>query len=663
MCQKVNYPFFFDGQKVDVLLFFIAGVTAVARKGVSLQYQYPTNMSSNRWKMVAGCLCLTAATVCAQQLPRLGRGAVAVRSSADTVMVGWRYLSTDAPGTAFNIYRDGVLCGHAPAQAATQWFDAYGGDGPVTYEIRAVVDGRELAGEWTRTVLPSHAPVGYVEVPLSVPPAQQMPDGTWCEFTPNDLSVGDLDGDGELELVLKWMPTNAKDNSHGGYTGTTLLDAYRVSGEHLWRIDLGRNIRSGAHYTQFMVYDLDGDGKAEVVAKTADGTTDGRGVVIGDATADWRNAGGHVIQGPEYLTVFGGSDGAARCTIDYLPPRGDVRDWGDGYGNRSERYLAAVAYLDGEHPSVVMCRGYYTRSVLAAYDWDGHELRSRWVFDTDMPEWRGYASQGNHNLRVADVDGDGCDEITYGSCAIDHDGRGLYNTGMGHGDALHVTRFMPDDDRYYVWDCHENRRDGSELREAATGRVVFQLPSRSDVGRCMAADIDPGNVGLEMWSSASGGVRNIRGEVLCAAPKGLPVNMAVWWDGDLLRELLDRERVSKYNPQTGTCQVLARFEGCAFNNGTKSNPCLQADLLGDWREEVVARTADNRALRIYVSPVPTSYRFHTFLEDRVYRLSVVMQNVAYNQPTQPGFYFGAELEGSGRCFRGYVFGTERGVVR
>ena len=494
-----------------------------------------------------------------------------------------------------------------------------------------------------------------------------MPDGESCAYVAADASAADLDGDGEMEIVLKWDPTNAKDNSQSGFTGTVFLDAYKLDGRRMWRIDLGRNIRAGAHYTQFMVYDLDGDGRAEVAAKTADGTVDGRGTVIGNAAADYREGArdtsparkGYVASGPEYLTVFSGETGEALHTTDYVPPRGRVEGWGDNYANRSERYLAAVAYLDGRKPSLVMCRGYYTRTVVAAFDWDGRRLTSRWVFDTDSARWASYAGQGNHNLRVADVDGDGCDEITYGSCAIDHDGTGLYNTRFGHGDAMHLTAFDPSSDRLQVWDCHENRRDGSDFRDAATGKVIFQIPSDKDVGRCMAADIDPTNYGVEMWSSASGGIRNIRGEVVCAAPKGLPANMAVWWDGDLLREMLDHETVSKYDWKTQTCRPLARFGGCLFNNGSKSNPCLQADLLGDWREEVVTRTADSRALRIYVSPCPTSYRFHTFLEDRPYRLSVATQNVAYNQPTQPGFYFGPDLEGSGRLFRGFPFSKEK----
>lgn len=611
------------------------------------------------------------------KMETLNRGVVAVRASADSVAVSWRYLSSDPPKAAFHVYRDGRRVSRKPVRRTTLFYDYNPSDAAACYEVRPVSRRKSgatgLPGRW---VLPAKAPVGYVQIPLSVPAPVTMPDGTVCAYTANDASVADLDGDGELEVVLKWDPTNSKDNSHSGFTGNVLLDAYKWDGTQLWRIDLGRNIRAGAHYTQFMVYDLDGDSRAEVVMKTADGTVDGKGRVIGDPQADYRKGApkgaaaeddgrkrqgrvGYVAEGPEFLTVFDGLTGAALQTVDYTPPRGDIRAWGDGYANRSERYLAAVAYLDGVHPSVVMCRGYYTRSVLAAYDWDGRELALRWVFDTEKPGNEAYAGQGNHNLRVADVDGDGCDEITYGSCCIDHDGRGLYHTGMGHGDALHLTAFSPDSDRLQVWDCHENKRDGTDFRDAAMGKVLYKLPSGKDVGRCMAADIDPTNRGLEMWSTASGGIRNIKGEIVNASPKELPVNMAVWWDGDLLREMLDRECISKYNWNTGVCEPVLFLEGCRFNNGTKSNPCLQGDVLGDWREEVLVRTEDSRYLRLYVSTLPTGYRFHTFLQDPVYRLSLVTQNVSYNQPTQPGFYLGAELEGSGKTFRGYRFGRKR----
>ena len=595
----------------------------------------------------------------------LGRGVVAIRESESAVCLSWRYFSSDPVQTTFNVYRNGEKIAEVPSNVGTFYRDLYAGGEKTVYTVKAVVDGKEQQGKCESYILPADAPMGYLQIPLDKPDDGVTPAGDTFTYSANDASIGDVDGDGQYEIILKWDPSNARDNSHDGYTGNVLLDCYRLTGEKLWRIDLGRNIRAGAHYTQFMVFDLDHDGKAEVVMKTADGTVDGKGQVIGKADADYREAGiandkehtrtlqGRILKGNEYLTVFSGLTGEALKTVDYVPARGNVQDWGDDYANRCDRFLACVAYLDGIHPSVVMCRGYYTRTVLAAFDWDGKELTQRWVFDSNNPGGEGYAGQGNHNLRVGDVDGDGCDEIVYGSCAIDNDGKGLYTTGMGHGDAMHMTCFSPTMQGLQVWDCHENKKDGSSFRDAATGEVLFQVKSPMDVGRCMATDIDPRNIGLEMWSSDSHGLRNLQGEVIGLTPKSMPVNMAVWWDGDLLRELLDKNTVLKYDWEENICKPLINFDGSAFNNGTKSNPCLQGDLIGDWREEVLVRDVDSKALRLYVTTIPTQYRFHTFLEDPIYRISIATQNVAYNQPTQPGFYFGTDL-GKG-LFRGYEF--------
>lgn len=587
----------------------------------------------------------------------LGRGVIAVRENPSTVAVSWRYLSSDPMNESFDIYRNGEKINKHPVKDATFFQDTYAGTEPALYTVKAIKGKTESTYQ-----LPANAPAGYLNIPLNRPEDGTTPSGQSYFYAPNDASIGDVDGDGEYEIILKWDPSNAHDNSHDGYTGPVIFDCYKLDGKHLWRIDLGKNVRAGAHYTQFMVYDLDGDGRAEVVMKTGDGTMDGKGKMIGNPDADYREAGtfdkkrnrlvnqGRILKGKEYLTVFSGLTGEALHTIDYIPERGNLMDWGDDRANRSDRFLACVAYLDGIHPSVVMCRGYYTRTVLAAFDWDGKDLKQRWVFDSNNPGYEDYAGQGNHNLRVGDVDGDGCDEIIYGSCAIDHDGKGLYSTKMGHGDALHLTHFDPSREGLQVWDCHENKRDGSTYRDAATGEVLFQIKSNTDVGRCMAADIDPTCPGVEMWSLASGGIRNVKGEVVKERVRGLSCNMAVWWDGDLLRELLDKNIVSKYNWEKGICERIAVFEGALSNNGTKATPCLQGDIIGDWREEVLLRTADNTALRLYVSTIPTDYRFHTFLEDPVYRISIATQNVAYNQPTQPGFYFGPELKGT--VFRG-----------
>ena len=587
------------------------------------------------------------------QRERLGRGLV-VFQEGDSLVCSWRLLPEDSADIAFDIYMDGQKKNDAPITQSTFFKLLAPQEAYQTPEITVVVhDSSEsstvVRGFPTNTSSSALALItNYVSIPLQQPEGGVTPDGRRYWYSANDASVGDVDGDGEYEIFLKWEPSNAHDNSHAGYTGPTYIDCYKFSNSKsfsrqlLWRICLGPNIRSGAHYTPFLVYDFDGDGRAELAVKTADGTRDGLGRCIGDSTADYRTQRGTILTGPEYLTVFDGQTGEAIATTEYIPPRGDVRDWGDEYGNRSERYLACVAYLDGIHPSIVMCRGYYTRTVLAAFDFKNKKLHSRWVFDTNETRWRSYAGQGNHNLRVADVDGDGCDEIIYGAMSVNNDGTGLYNTRMGHGDALHLMPFFPDKPELQVWNVHENRRDGSELHDASTGKVLFQVRSREDVGRGMAADIDPTNPGVEMWSIDSDGIRNVKGEVI-ARPRHISINSAVWWDGDLLRELLDHGRVTKYNWLNQENETLVDWnEECTFNNGTKSNPCLSADIFGDWREEVIIRTKDSRELRIYSTPLPTTHRMPTLMSDIPYRLSVATENVGYNQPPEPGFYLGVK---------------------
>ena len=611
----------------------------------------------------------------------LNRGVVAIRDNGK-VIVSWRTLASDKTAEAFDLYRNGIKLNQLPlTKSGTFFIDEQPLQTDATYEVRG-------GGKNGSYLLKANSPEGFIPVKLQKPADGQTPDGEAFSYSANDASVADVDGDGQYEIILKWDPSNAHDNAHDGYTGPTLFDCYRLDGTRLWRIDMGINIRSGAHYVPFIAYDLDGDGKAEFIVKTSDGTRDGLGHILGDSLADYRHRApenaqnptperewskynkqgrpktGRILTGAEYITVFNGLTGEVMDTKPYIPERGNLKDWGDDYANRSDRMLAAVGYLDGQHASAIFCRGYYTRTVLAAWDWDGRELKQHWVFDTDAPgtgkdgkPHSTYAGQGNHNLRVADVDGDGCDEITYGSMAVDNDGIGLYNTGMGHGDAIHLMAFDPTTDELQVWDCHENRRDGSDFRKAKTGEIIFQLPSKSDVGRAMAADIDPENPGVEMWSTDSHGIRNIKGEMLHKAmdpddpqhqqhlklgDRYLSVNFGIWWDGDLLRELLDHETVSKYNWQQKTIVDVKHFDGIVFNNGTKSNPCLAADILGDWREEVIARTPNSDELRIFITPIPTDYRINCLMEDIPYRLSTAAQNVGYNQPSEPGFYLGPD---------------------
>jgi rhamnogalacturonan endolyase len=568
------------------------------------------------------------------------RGTVAVAMEGGKVYVSWRLLGTDAEGMTFNVYRGSVRVNDTPIQGATNLIDMDGSP-EALYSVRSVTNGTERESSSPVKVWQQNS----ITIPL------QTPEG----YRPNDASVGDLDGDGDYDIVLH-QTGRGRDNASRGSTDPPILETYTLEGVLLWCINLGRNIREGAHYTQFMVYDLDGDGKAEMACKTADGTVDGQGTVIGDPNADWVNRDGKILDGPEFFTIFNGLTGAAMATVDYIPPRGDVSKWGgiggnggnDSNGNRVDRMLACVVYLDGTRPSVVMCRGYYGRSVLAAWEWREGKLTQRWVFDTHdpaHPEYKAYAGMGNHNLTVADVDADGKDEIIYGSMCVDHNGVGLYTTGLRHGDAMHASDLDPTRPGLEVWGIHENERPvpgyedgyGAAMFDGRTGEILWGKDEGRDVGRGVAGDIDPRYPGMECWGG-SGGLFTCQGKAIGARPRSQ--NFLIWWDGDLLRETLDGTRIAKWNWETGAGDPLFTAQDCVRINGSKSNPSLSADLFGDWREEVVYPTRDGKALKIFTSTIPTEHRFVTLMHDPQYRLSIAWQNVAYNQPPHTSFYLG-----------------------
>lgn len=574
-----------------------------------------------------------AVAATARQVEKLNRGLVNVRSGSGN-FVSWRLLGTDPSGVAFNLYRGSTKLNSAPITNSTNYYDS-GAAAGAAYTVRSVVNGAEQAASEPALQFTN----GYLDVPISPPPGGTTPDGVSYTYNANDASVGDLDGDGQYEIVLKWDPSNSKDNSQSGYTGDVYVDAYRLNGTRLWRIDLGRNIRAGAHYTQFQVYDYDGDGKAEVAMKTADGTKDGTGTVIGNASADYRNSSGYVLSGPEHLTMFNGQTGAAMQTVDYVPARGTVSSWGDSYGNRVDRFLAATAYVDGQRPSLIEARGYYTRTVITAWDWRNGAFTRRWTFDTNSSSnsGKGYDGQGNHNLSVADVDGDGRDEIVYGAMCVDDNGAGLWTTKNGHGDAMHVGDLDPSRPGLEEFKVDEDSsKPSSWFADARTGQVIWQTTPNGDNGRGVSDDIWAGSPGAESWSAAADGLRNTQGTVVGRKPSSM--NFLVWWDADPVRELLDGTHVDKYG--TSSDARLLTGSGVASNNGTKSTPSLSGDILGDWREEVVWRTSDSTALRIYTTTAVTDRRIVTLMHDTQYRTAIAWQNTAYNQPPHPSFFIG-----------------------
>lgn len=597
-------------------------------------------------KAVAESGSVTLATAAGnRQMEFLDRGVTAVKTG-NGVFVSWRLLGTDPAEISFHVYRDGVKLNDAAITSSTNLLDPEGTTAS-SYSVTPIWSGKERKPSEPASVWGQ----AYRDVPLQKPADGINPDGSAYTYRANDASVGDLDGDGKYELIVKWDPSNSKDNSQDGTTGPVYMDAYKQDGTFMWRIGLGRNIRAGAHYTQFMVYDLDGDGKAEVAFKTADGTIDGTGQVIGDPNADYRNSAGRILSGPEFLTVFEGATGKELVTIPYNPPRGNVSDWGDGYGNRVDRFLAGIAYLDGKHPSLIMARGYYTRTVITAYNWHEGQLTEEWTFDSNSPGLSGYAGQGNHNLSVADVDGDGKDEIIYGACAIDNNGQGLYTTGLGHGDAMHLGDLDPGRPGMELFQVHESKSAayGLEFRDADTGETIWGLFTGKDTGRGMSADIHPGYPGEEVWASGGYGLFSAAGDKISSTQPN-SINFGIWWDGDLQRELLDHNwnattatgvgKIEKWDYENNLPVTLLSADGTISNNHTKGTPSLQADLFGDWREEVVWRTADSTALRIYTTTDLTGYRLPTLMHDPVYRLGIAWQNVAYNQPPHTSYYLG-----------------------
>ena len=612
-----------------------------------------------------------------RQMERIDRGLVAVRNG-NNVFFSWRLYGTDPIGVKFNLYRNDETTpvNSQPLDAAHTNFTLVNGTPSANYSVATLVGEIEIERSAPVSVWVNQ----YLSIPVEKPTGRVWNGTTFVPYTNydiGDVSVADLDGDGQYDIVFKWTPQNAQDNANEGYTANYFLDAYKLDGTKLWGkgnfIDLGNNIRAGAHYAPFLVYDFDGDGKAEIIIKTADGTKDAQGTVIGNANANYiQNSGsryGRILSGNEFLSVFEGVTGKLLDTKPYVVARGNVGDWGDTYGNRVDRFLATVAYLDGVRPSAVMCRGYYVRTTLSAWDWDGKELKTCWIFDTRPGgilnnALRNYEGQGNHNLAVADVDGDGKDEIIYGAMAVNNDGTPLYSTGFNHGDAMHAGKLDPTRPGLQVVSCRETPNPwGLEMHDARTGELIWGVRATTDIGRGLCADIDPEYPGEESWSAGGLGTYATDGTRLANSIS--PINMAIWWDGDTGRELFDGTTdptIRKVTPSAGpggdnprryTVNNIFTFSGTSTNGGTKQNPCLQVDLLGDWREEVLVRASDNSELRIYTTVTPTVHTgagavpelgIPTLMHDNTYRMAITWQNSAYNQPPHTGFFLGYNME-------------------
>ena len=639
------------------------------------------------------------------QMEPLSRGVIAMPAqSGQGIFISWRLLGTDpASTTSFDLLRDGVTIA-SNLKHQTNYTDP---DGTSASKYSVVTRRNGEVVETTTAISPQSDVYRVLQLDR---PADGIDDLTHqpYSYTPNDCSVGDVDGDGEYEIIVKWQPSNKTDNgSTNWHPGKEYIDCYKLDGTKLWRIDMGINILAGDHQTQMLVYDFDNDGCSEIILRTAPGTKDGKGIYVNQKaddpqiqqasnTKDWRSTTlGTIAGGQEYVTIFKGLTGEAIHTIFYNPNRdggykgeasGTTFDWDDRnpqtdytatYGNRGNRFLAAVAYLDGpnQRPSAVMCRGYYTQAYLWAVDFKNNKLTPKWLHASvsktkvevtnanGVKTTHNYNSntfgtsdsytaygQGNHNLSVADVDGDSCDEIIYGAATIDNDGNLLYSTGLGHGDALHVADLIPSRPGYEVLRCCETSPYGLEIHDARTGSKIFHQQASKDTGRCIAANVSDQHEGYEFWGSTGNSIRETASGNFENFSNITPssMNFRIFWDGDLLDELFDGAydrdtqraypKITKWSAN-GTMDTALTYNGSQSCNGTKATPCLQADILGDWREEIVMWNIDNPSqLNIISSNIPSDYRVPTLMHDHNYRLAVAWQNVSYNQPPHLGYY-------------------------
>ena len=605
---------------------------------------------------------VSSAASSAAQMEYLDRGTVAVYTGSG-VYLSWRLLCTENYDTEFDVYRDGGYV--ATVSNSTNYTDPKGTKTSTYQVVQKGGDVAEGTPVWENQ---------YLTIPLDRPEGGVSLDGDEYTYSPNDVTPADVDGDGQYELILKWEPSNSFDSGKSA-NHNVYIDCYELSGEKLWRIDMGININAGAHFTQIAAYDFDLDGKAELAMKTAPGTKDGKGSYVSSAslideikntdnTADYRHSeggvndtGGRVMSGPEFYTVFQGDTGAALDTVYYPHPRGTVREWGDNWGNRSERYLAGVAYLDGKTPSMLAWRGYYAKTTVTAYNLVDKKLVQVADFDTSKNGNGQFAGNGNHNLTVGDVDGDGCDEVLCGSLALDNDLSVLWCSGRGHGDALHLADYDPTHDGLEYFSVHEDygggeitgsttgndgqqHRGGMTLYKAENGEELFHVDSDSDQGRGMMANVGYGEGYFELWGSGnyvSYGDTDVRESDY----RPDSANQRVFWDGDVYDELFDGTGSSDSGNWAKISDNMGRIttlKNVTTNNGTKNNAGLIADILGDWREEIVMRGQDDASLVVYTTTIPTEYKLYTLMHDRAYRMQVACQNAGYNQPPHISYY-------------------------
>lgn len=576
-------------------------------------------------------------------MERLDRGIVAVNQGSGKVYVGWRLLGTDPGSIAFNLYRrtsDGsaVKLNSAPITSSTNYVDT-GVDLTKNnyYFVKTVLNGIEGNASETYTLPANTAVRQYIPIKL-----QTLPSGYYTMH----VNVGDLDGDGKYDYIVKRMNDDRS---------PVQVEAYKSDGTFLWRINLGPNIETynTAMTSPLVVSDLNSDGKAEVLIKTGEGTKFGDGAVIGDTNNDgitnYCNTSlttYQVLSGPEFISVVDGMTGKELSRANFIA-RGNLTDWGDNYGNRASFMFMTVAYLDGVHPSVVMSRGPGDVMKVEAWDFRDGKLIQRWKWDAKkqtLPSGKNFPDF--HAIRAVDVDKDGKDEISWGGSMLDDNGTLLYATELTHGDRFIIGDIDPDRNGLECYSIQQNNPSllGAAIYDAANGTMIkkMYMSAVGDVGRGDCADIDPTYKGMECWSTLEN-LYNCKGTAI-GTEKTFP-SLSIWWDGDLLREFFDgigkegfNAAINKWNYTTKASNRLYTI----YSEGVKctyaGRPPFYGDILGDWREEIILETTDNTELRIYTTTIPTEYRIYTLMHNPAYRNSVDVKG--YLSSVYPDYYLG-----------------------
>lgn len=606
-------------------------------------------------------LFLAIATMTLNVYSQKGRGLWACKTIDEkNVFVSWRMRSTDDPlNTTYKLYANNRLV--KTLKDRTNVLLSTGTSG-VKFRLEVLDDEGAIIDIQDEVRCDAKF---FHHIKLEYPGDYTMKNGSTVTYTPNDCSAYDMDGDGEQEIIMKWEPSNAGATCTA--TAPQILDCYKLDGTRLWRIDFGPNVLAGCRFT-FLCYDFDGDGKGELICKTAQGSKDASGTYLhtgpaasADHTRSSVNSVGVITNaGKEWLTCFDGVTGNELATINYWPLFDIRSNWDDrtgktdgaDYGHRGNWFKGCVAFLDVDGkptPCAVTVRGIYTYSYAAAYSWNGSEFKTLWKNTSDK-KGTGIYAEGAHSLTVGDLDGDGFDEIMVGAAAIDHNGKLLWRTGLGHGDATHLSDFDPENEGMEVFIITEegSAKYDAALIDAKTGKILVGKPQTGgDTARGIAFDCDDRYEGAEFMEWGDANLMTCKGDIIAPWKQGTvnssSINYAIYWDGDLLREYHDRSHVDKWNSKNlawdRTCTLYNYGYGANSINSTKYNPNLQCDLYGDWREEAVywAQNGKDYYLTIFTTTTESKYKLPWLRDDHTYDMAIAWQNCGYNQPPHLGY--------------------------